>query len=399
MRSLRIRVLAILAVAAASVLFIVACGGSGSGSGGSGSDIGLGDLLGGGVSSKAVAVSADGSAVVGESASAEGSEAFRWTAADGMVGLGDLPSGGFYSKALGVSADGSVVVGNSSSKSDRQAFRWTAAGGMTSLGGFAGVDIRSDAMATSDDGSVVVGHGDSLEGRQAFRWENTGTCTLDNSGAEPCMVGLGDLARGGFSSRATAVSADGSVVVGRGTINRNWPGAFHWTEATGMVGIRDCPGNGVDIEANGVSSDGLVVVGRCKSLSGNEAFRFEQTATCSLLNAQPDPCVLGLGDLTGGDFFSYATATSADGSVVVGWGSTTSGKEAFRWEHTATCSLANTGSDPCLVRLADYLTARGFDVSAWTLTEATGISADGSVIVGNGVNPDGDAEAWLVEIP
>ena len=54
--------------------------------------------------------SADGSVVVGWGSSALGREAFRWSAAEGMVGLGLLP-GGDRSRAYGVSADGSIIVG------------------------------------------------------------------------------------------------------------------------------------------------------------------------------------------------------------------------------------------------------------------------------------------------
>ena len=49
-------------------------------------------------------------------------------------GLGFLP-GASYSEANAVSADGLVVVGASTYASgDAQAFRWTAAGGMVGLG-------------------------------------------------------------------------------------------------------------------------------------------------------------------------------------------------------------------------------------------------------------------------
>src|SRR5262245_47092881 len=84
---------------------------------GAASFVRLGDLPGGGLSSFATGVSADGSVVVGSSSSAtsgpnpDDREAFRWTAATGMVGLGFLPGGTFSdSGAFGVSADGSVVV-------------------------------------------------------------------------------------------------------------------------------------------------------------------------------------------------------------------------------------------------------------------------------------------------
>ena len=70
----------------------------------------LGDLSGGSFASRATAVSADGSVVVGESTTASGQEAFRWTQSGGMVGLGSL-SAESSSRAFGVSSDGSVVVG------------------------------------------------------------------------------------------------------------------------------------------------------------------------------------------------------------------------------------------------------------------------------------------------
>lgn len=51
----------------------------------------------------------------------------------GFQGLGDLPGGNIFSQAAGVSADGSVVVGQSNSASGGEAFRWTAGGGMVGL--------------------------------------------------------------------------------------------------------------------------------------------------------------------------------------------------------------------------------------------------------------------------
>jgi hypothetical protein len=40
----------------------------------------------------------------------------------------------------------------------------------------------------------------------------------------------------------------------------------------------------------------------------------------------------------------------------------------------------------------------GLDLSGWTLYSATGISDDGKVIVGNGFNPMGLAEAWIADL-
>jgi probable HAF family extracellular repeat protein len=82
----------------------------------------------GGDSSLALAVSADGSVVVGWATNAAGQKrAFRWTAARGMQDLGTL--GGSESEAHGVSADGSVVVGWACNAAGQpRAFRWTASG-------------------------------------------------------------------------------------------------------------------------------------------------------------------------------------------------------------------------------------------------------------------------------
>jgi hypothetical protein len=49
--------------------------------------------------------------------------------------------------------------------------------------------------------------------------------------------------------------------------------------------------------------------------------------------------------------------------------------------------------------LRDELVALGLDLTGWTLTAATGVSADGTVIVGRGINPSGDREAWRAELP
>jgi hypothetical protein len=40
----------------------------------------------------------------------------------------------------------------------------------------------------------------------------------------------------------------------------------------------------------------------------------------------------------------------------------------------------------------------GDSLARWTLTSATGVSADGQVIVGTGRNPDGVTEAWRVRL-
>ena len=112
------------------------------------------------IESYAYAVSADGSVVVGLSASDrgdEGEEAFRWQNGQ-ITALEALPKGTGYCCARGVSADGSVIVGESTCDSGIQAFIWQN-GTMVGLGSLTeGFDDLSYATAVSANGKVVVGY-------------------------------------------------------------------------------------------------------------------------------------------------------------------------------------------------------------------------------------------------
>lgn len=319
---------------------------------------GLGDLAGGayyGFHSRAYDVSADGSVVVGISHSSDGSQAFHWTQTDGMVGLGDLAGGVFESVANGVNADGSVVVGYSRSANGYEAFRWTQAGGMVGLGDLAGGGFFSVASKVSADGNVVVGVGESANGAEAFRWTQAGG-----------MVGLGDLAGGSFYSHAHGVSADGSVIVGYSK-SLNGDEAFRWTQVSGMVGLGDLAGGLFMSRAIDVNSDGSVAVGISTSANGDEAFRWTQSGG-----------MVGLGDLAGGSFNSWASAVNTDGSVVVGCGSSANGTEAFRWTQ-----------EKGMQSLGEWLLEGGYTLTGWSDTYAYGVSADGNVVVGYGSSANG----------
>ena len=98
--------------------------------------------------------------------------------------------------------------------------------------------------------------------------------------------------------------------------------------------------------------------------------------------------MVGLGDLPGGSFSSFASGVSSDGSVVVGSGRSSSGGEAFIWDET-------NGMRALIQILAD----QGIDMTGWNLDWASGISADGLTIVGTGTNPLGFTEAWIATIP
>jgi probable HAF family extracellular repeat protein len=147
-----------------------------------------------------------------------------------MVGLGGLPGGSPGSEAMAVSDDGSVVVGfghsNASGTTSGEAFRWTAAGGMVGLGDLPGGNFNSIAFGVSDDGSVVVGAGATAAApSEAFYWTaDDGMRRLSDvlieHGVNPAALGWTRL------SGITGVSGDGNVVSGVGIRNGGFTEAF-----------------------------------------------------------------------------------------------------------------------------------------------------------------------------
>lgn len=93
-----------------------------------------------------------------------------------------------------------------------------------------------------------------------------------------------------------------------------------------------------------------------------------------------------LGTLPGHDV-SYGYGISGDGEVVTGL-----------------CDNAAGALTACLwtdrlgmVDLQEHLAALGVDLTGWTLTWATGLSADGSSVVGWGSH-NGELRGWLVRV-
>lgn len=261
-------------------------------------------VLPGGSSSNAYGVSADGSVVVGYSASTNGNRAFRWTQTDDTMSSLGVLTGGTSSFGRGVNADGSVVVGASYTSTGDRAFRWTQADNtMQDLGVLPGRTL-SYARGVSADGSVVVGYsGGGGHGSSAFRW------TEGNGGT---MQNLGVLA-GGSSSFANGVSADGSVVVGYSGSSNGYR-AFRWTQTDGTMTSLGVLAGGSSSFANGVNKDGSVVVGQSGSSNGNRAFRW--TKRDGMITVED--WLRNSGVIVTSDFTGSANAVSADGSVVVG---------------------------------------------------------------------------------
>lgn len=255
----------------------------------------------------------------------------------------------------------------------------------------------SEASAVSADGSVVVGTATTANGdRQAFRWT-----------AGRGMTALGVLP-GGMHTTASGVSADGSIVVGNGD-TRSEPSTpfagFRWLAERGISRIAPIPGSYL-CSAAGVSGDGQTIVGTCLTVN-SEAFRWTQ-ATGSY----------GLGRFGGGsDQTSSAAAISADGGIVVGAGHPVL-TGAVMWQIPGTpivlgklpgdasataLAVSRDGVVVVGISLDDAQVSRAFrwtrssgmvaletTVGGMQGTVADGVSGDGSIAVGWATTPSGE---------
>ena len=287
--------------------------------------------------------------------------AMRWSAETGMVYIGPPRGRSEVTEALGVNADGSVVVGYvgyGGNCSPNQPWRWTAATGMILLP----VSGSSVAFDVNSDGTVIVGSLTPCANKQAGK--NHAAIYIDATGWT-----LIDSLPENDSSGAYGVSADGTVVVGESCI-KNCE-AFRWTQQTGMVRLSVLPG-AISSRAGRVSGDGTTTVGSSTYENGNtQAFRW--TAATGMVGLKTLP----------GTNSSSAAHVNADGSVVVG----SSGGKAFRW----------TASDG-MKSIEELLTAAGVSFAGWKLEAANGVSGDGTVIAGSGINPSGVTATWIATL-
>jgi probable HAF family extracellular repeat protein len=205
------------------------------------------------------------------------------------------------------------------------------------------------AFGISGDGNVIVGYGwvpSSLPGgfaQQAFRWTPTGGYQR-----------LGDL--GGGTSIADAASFDGSVVVGESPPPGAIFGSFRWTAAQGMMAVPvGYP--------NAVTDDGTMVAG------GNAWWKTSgQTGNFGDGSCTDPQAPLTMVDL------------SADGSVAAGYGK--GGLDMFG--QRATNAYRSTPAGNC----------QDIDAVVNRNSDASGISADGSTIVGEAQDSQGHYRAF-----
>jgi uncharacterized membrane protein len=161
------------------------------------------------------------------------------------------------------------------------------------------------------------------------------------------------------------------VIVGESKSNAALE-AFRWTAEEGVQGLGFIPGLTAESHANSVSDNGSVIVGS----DGVQAWRWTKQTGITPLNV----------DLEFNGIDQRPISVSGDGLTIVGSESLHGGPRAFRWDP------AHRTQDLQLLLQSDY----GLILDGWTLTYANSVSFDGTVIVGEGINPKGRPEAWVV---
>ena len=335
--------------------------------------MGLGDIPGGAFNSGAFGVSADGATVVGYGTDdtfqpgTNWPRAFRWQNGT-MTNL--LPNGG-CSQARSVSADGTSVAGyNIASAScgsvDHEATLWN---GTTNINA-----PETELYAISGDGTLMAGWRDVFTASHLVT-ATTFKLTAPNT-FQAQSLGLISGTSGG--SMAFGMSLDGSSVVGSSTYSGGGSNrqAFRWRQAGGMVGL-DPTHQFTSSQANAANFNGDLVIGQAVNATGTQAFLWTQGTGISTL-----------GDLAGGAVNSQAYAIDGFSYSIVGSATTGAGATAFIWD-------PNNG----MRNLQTVLSGFGADLTGWQLTSARGISSDGMVIVGQGINPFGNLEAWRAVLP
>src|SRR5262249_6042433 len=226
-------------------------------------------IIGEGCFSGLPAISGDGTTILGCHEDTQGLwNAARWLGGTSWLDLGSVAGGVpcdfFLSGDYGLNEDGSFGVGlvylETTCKAGAGTWDLINGGPASTLPALFGDTTYSRANAVNADGSVIVGWQDQLTGeRTAAKWVN---------GVQELIL----TQDGAFNGEALAVSASGQAIVGT---NYAFGGhqAWIWREGDGITAIGR---NGGDFVALDLSDDGRRVVGFVRRGFSEDAFIWDK---------------------------------------------------------------------------------------------------------------------------
>jgi uncharacterized membrane protein len=283
-----------------------------------------------------------------------GGDIYRWTASTGFLFLGH---GDIFNSSVGISKDGlTIISGRTGQDGFTNPALWKPTTGWVDLGHPAEGCVLDGSWgsgyAVNSNGTAAVGLAWYCPGAEGFKWSPSRG-----------MVGLGHPPDA--SSRASAISADGNVIVG-----------FYEDPTSGIRRPVRWIGDTTDLfagdntvgEAAAASTDGSQIVGQSDDGTG--------IAKASYFSDQAG--LVSMGTLSGSPFDQSMANSVSDNGIAVGWsGDPFAGtQQAFIWN-------AKQGMRP----LRQVLNGLGANIPRnVTLSTALAISADGSTIVGTWVD-------------
>lgn len=247
---------------------------------------------------------------------------------------------GAFVTPCAANTDGSVVAGYDGTSY----FIYTDKGGYQSIGGSPPGDNVGGNPSLSGDGMRVGGTSrNPVTNLTEMSYYDRATAT---------WVICGNLGSnsGTSASSGWGISRDGSTVVGLGWISAGNAHGCYWREGVGMTSLGSTV-TGRSTRVNGTNADGTVFVGWQDNTTGFRQGCRWVGSTQTLISGPGGP-------------MGEASGCSADGSVIVGNGTSSNSNQAWRW--TAATGVVNIGPPP---------------VAGWR-GAAVAVSDDGQTVIG-----------------
>lgn len=295
---------------------------------------------------------------------------FKWTVESGLVQIGTISNGYPAAGRTVVSNNGTKIASsitnlvtgfNEISTYDVGTSTWVNRGGLVPTGWDGSV---SSTWGLSSDGNTIVGLGFlTAANAHAVKWDEAGG-----------MTDLGSMVAG-RSSRANAINATGSVIVGWQDEPTGTRSGAKWVDGVESF-ITDSNGENVG-EAGAVSADGNTIIGAATP----NPYVWKATSGITYIT-HPNASF---------SFKGGATGISGDGTKVIGFyrafGAPPMSGEGFIWTE-------ETGR----VNLNDYATGLGISTNGVTMGLPLAISQDGKKIVGTGMNASNQMVAFYLDL-
>lgn len=282
-----------------------------------------------------------------------------------------------------ISGDGTHLVGNSWADTTggipahTHAIVWNAQDGIVDLGTlFSGRSTRANAV--SSDGSVIVGWQDFNGPWKAAVWRRNGQGTYEAN--TYLLVDENGSATDEFNQlgEAVAVSANGEWIGGFGDYANNG-NPWLWSESTGYLDLGTLSAGASGYVA-GISSEGDVAVGRFQVGMWDPELPFIWTPTTGIVNLNDFATnTMGL-DL--GDFQIYsANCLSENGDYIAGYGVNTLTFEYFTYRLNIADFVSVSENNIVDVQIYPNPTKTTFTVSGDNLSKVELINLNGSLVM------------------